>query len=35
VRGQVERSLQRKAAVLGYELVPKPVPNVAAASVPR
>ena len=37
VRGQMERALRRKAAVLGYVLVPKPAPSTdaATASVPR
>jgi hypothetical protein len=32
VRGQMERSLRRKAAALGYELVPKSSPSTATAA---
>jgi hypothetical protein len=35
VRGQMERALRRKAAALGYELVPSPAAGMAAAPVPR
>jgi hypothetical protein len=36
VRGQLERALRRKAAALGYELVPKTsaTPEAAATSPP-
>jgi hypothetical protein len=34
LRGQMERALQRKAAALGYELVPKVPPAAAAAAMP-
>ena len=35
VRGQMERSLRRKAAALGYDLVPKAPPSPATGAAPE